>query len=351
MNYSRVLSEIMQSREINVRLIDQLLMPLAARQEKYEKYFLARLKKYSSIIRRLDRGFSDYLMTQYIAFQLFRKDGQGQKYLNHRKAKHISDDERSHVEYLLQYPWSFSFYRYKEELEDSFYTMVDICTGEEFTLYSGGTDELLEIFGKDILFFTLRGYNGDVDETYGVIMYFCSFTNQDILSFAKCIDSSVDEMSDIPALIANDPIPFMMLFAFAQIPKMDAYKDQEILVCRSEIENFFAPQREELEKEFTVEEKSGVYRCSDEKWSEVPHLGALYIDTNKKRLLLDTGTKEAYNALRDHAKLIDIPIAEEPDLAMSTAMVIATEDILKKKCVNEHYAHLFAREQPPEEMQ
>lgn len=350
MDYNRIESKLLHNREINIKLIDERMLPLATKQEKYEKKFPGKLRKYSSVVKRLENRLPLYLMCQYTAFQLFRENGLGEKYLNHRKMKHITADERAHMEKILQHPWHYTFYRLKEEIEDSFYTMVNICTGEEFTLYSEGTAELLDNFGEDILFFTLLGFNGDVHETYSLICYFCGFSDRDILAFTKCIDSSVEEMSDIPAQISKDPIPYMMLFAFAQTPKVNTFQDQEILICSYEIENFLPPAKEELEKEFTVVENSGVLYCFDENWSEVPHFGALYIDMNKKRLLLDAGTKDAYDALKDRAKRIHIPIADEPNLSMSPAMVMAIGDILNKKRTKESYAHLFNSEYRPEDI-
>ncbi len=348
-NYREIIQHCLKHQRISAEVVDEVLLYTVSKQENFEKIFASKLKPYKHVINGMDEGFPRFLMSSFVVYQIFREKGLGKKYLKHRKVKACSEDEINLVKDNLKTPWRFAFFRLEKVLDEPILQMKDICTGESFTLYSNGTTDHIDRLGEDTLFFALIGFNGMCWETYGVISYLPGFIDEDILGFAKRVDSSISHIEDVPSVIAKNVVPFMMLFSLGEIPKVETYHGHSLLFCGSEIENCASITKEQLEPHFIVEESNGVLRAYSDEIEKETEFAVLVYDSIDNRMVLDTGNRKSYELMVTELAKADIIFPMEPDLAVSGSGVMAIVDILQQERLKREYYSSFEENVSPEQ--
>lgn len=256
---------------ISERFVDAFLLYLCAEEEGLDKKFAQKLVKYQHIIKKMPEGWASWLTSQYIAFQLFRRGGLARKYINHPKVLKRSPKEIDYLKFQIGHPWRFVFCSVVRFLRDSFFEMTDVITGEKFLLYSPAVVNLEEEKGIS-MYFLLIGFNGQCWQTYGSVSYFKGLFPFDLHYFAQQISSEPVSWDEIPMLIEEDPLPFMMLWVGADSPLLIHRKD--LLVYNSSayrVEQFASG---EYNSKFFVEKKDGLYKLSLKRWHRFPHVRA-----------------------------------------------------------------------------
>src|SRR5690554_3023610 len=214
-----------KTSRISDRFVDQFLLYLCAKEEGLDKKFARKLVKYKHLIEKMPEGWALWLTSQYIAFQLFRREGLAQKkYINHPKVLKRNAKEIDYLKIQAEHPWRFVFCSVSQFLRDSFYEMTDVITGEKFLLYSP-TVAHLEAQKSVSMYFLLIGFNGECWQTYGSVSYLKGLFPFDLLYFAQQLSSDPVSWDEIPMLIEEDPLPFMMLWIGAESPLVFHKKD------------------------------------------------------------------------------------------------------------------------------
>ena len=160
-----------KTSRISERFVDEFLLYLCAKEEGLDEKFARKLVKYKHLIEKMPNDWDLWLMSQNIAFQLFRRGGLAQKYNSHPKVLKRNAKEIDYLKFQAEHPWRFVFCSVSQFLRDSFFEMTDVITGEEFLLYSPAVANLEE--EKSIsMYFLLIGFNGQCWQAYGSVSYF-----------------------------------------------------------------------------------------------------------------------------------------------------------------------------------
>lgn len=216
-NYQNIKKICEQNSLIAESIVDDFLIDYAARQNNLAREANQQLAKYKHITRKQDPGWIRFLITQYIAHRIFRKDGLIKKYLNHSALKNLTPEERNFLERESTIPWRFSFSMITANPAEDFYEMEDIFSEESFLLYSTGISTFLKA-GNRQLWFNLIGFNGYCWQSFGPINGYRSFEPDDIFFYATELDPSIENELEVIQNIDNNPVPYMMLLSGSEYP-------------------------------------------------------------------------------------------------------------------------------------
>lgn len=331
---------------ISDRLIDRFLLNLCASEEGLEKKFAGMLADYQNVIQKMPEDWPLWLMSQYTVFQIFRKEGLGQKYLNHIQVRRRSVKELDYLKFQIDHPWRFVFCVIEQNPRDCFFEMKDVLTGENFLLYSPGIAETERQEGPMALYFLLIGFNGECWQTYGILNYFKGFQPFDILFFAKQLKPDLVSMKEVPKLIEEDPLPFMMLWVGAKLP-LTFHKDDMIVIISSDLKlEEFDPQR--FDQDFIIKRKSDVYMLSLKRWHGFPHFCKCFYDTEKRVFSLHAMTERGYAKLVEVLNRLGYELSGEPEVRVTLAMASIIEEVLGRKPELNPYEKLFTKKPSPE---
>jgi hypothetical protein len=345
-DFNRMLYNCEKSSTISNRLVDEFLLPLCAREEGLDKKFAGMLANYPKVILKMPENWPLWLTSQYVVFQIFRKDGLAPKYLNHFQVRRRSAKELDYLKFQIEHPWRFVFCSIEQNPKDCFFEMKDILTGENFLLYSPGIAETEKQQGAMSLYFILIGFNGECWQTYGINAYFKGIQPFDILYFAKQFKPDLVLMNEIPVLIDEDPLPFMMLWVGAELP-LSFHKEDMVVIVGSDFkqEEFDAKK---FSQDFIVKQKSYVYMFSLKRWHGFPHFCKCFYDIEKKILSLNAMTNRGYAKLVNVLNQAGYDFSKEPDVRVSMAMVSIIKQVLGREVEPNPYEKLFAEKPSPD---
>lgn len=347
-NYVRIRYYCDKSSAILDKLVDQFLLYLCAAEEGLDQKFDGMLADYAIVIEKMPENWQLWLKSQYIAFQLFRKEGLASKYLNHFRVRRRSDKELDFLKFQIEHPWRFVFCSIEQNPKDCFFEMKDVLTGEVFLLYSPGMADTVEEQGQVSLFFLLIAFNGECWQTYGSISYFKGIQPLDVLYFARQLKPGLVSMGDIPELIEKDPLPFMMLWVGGEYP-FDFYKQDMIVIVSSDFkqEEFDAKI---FNRDFIVKkiEEPPVYMLSLKRWQGMPHFSKCFYDVDRKILSLNAMTDRGYSKLVEALNKLGFEFPEEPENRATPAIISAVEEIFGKEIELNPYEKLFTEESLPD---
>ena len=169
-DYQRMRYACNKTGEILGRVVDEFLLYLCDQEESLADEFAQKLVKYRHIVETMPEGFVSGLVAQYIAFQLFRRGGLAQKYTGHPMVLKRDAREIDFLKFQAVHPWRFVFLYVKEFLSDSFISMTDVLTGEEFCCTARRWQPWKR--KKRFFLFLLIFFNGKCWQTYGPVAYF-----------------------------------------------------------------------------------------------------------------------------------------------------------------------------------
>ena len=189
------------------------------------------------------------------------------------------------------------------------------------------------------LWFNLIMFNGSCWQTFGPVVFFQGFDPDDIFFFATELNPAIETEEDLMADVEENPIPYLMLIHASLGTRIINGKDEFVQVVADHPLEIF--QGEGLRKDFTLEYAKGVYRISNDPWSDPPHFATAYYIENRKTLMLtamtDRGFANLVKKLNGHG--FDIPA--EPDIHVHLPMLTAIKDILGKEQHLDPYEKLF----------
>lgn len=348
MDTKAIITQAKNNSAISSEIVDDILLPLADKIKKYSGSFGMKLKPYTKTLRKMPNGFANFLLSEYIAYQIFRKNGFGSSLLHHRLVLERSEEEIDFLTRTLETPWRFTFFWISAEEGEDLYRAVDLFTGEPFLFFSKGVTDIQGEKGKKLIFFALIGCTDGCWQSYGINSYFVGLREKDILGFTQAMKPAVRSLAEIPAVIAENPVPFMMLFELGESPTT-AHHTEEMLFCLTELPMPTFPSLAELETEFEVKVKNGVYALSlDESWQKFPHSPECYYDSKKKFFQILVGTERVYREYMVHFEKLGMTIPE-PQRTCGTLGMMAITTILEKPFKTGNYGKLFTIPATPEQ--
>lgn len=327
-------------------VVDGFLINYAAKQDKLEREASRILAKYKHITRKQDPGWINFLISQYIAHRIFRKDGLIKKYLNHSALKNLTPEERNYLEREATTPWRFCFSMITANPAQDFYEMEDVFSEESFLLYSPGIKKFLKA-GNRLLWFNLIGFNGYCWQSFGPINGYKSFEPDDIFFYATELDPSLEDEDDVIENIDSNPVPYMMLLSGSEYP-LTFHKDEQIVINQADYE-VESLDLKSLQKHFEIESSGDVYQCSLKKWNEFPHLAQLYYDQNTQTLLLSSMTDKGFFKLIEVLNSIGVNLSEHSGIRLNLTMLTTAGNILQKEIELNEYEKLFTKKSTPTE--
>ncbi len=319
-------------------VVDDFLIYYAAMVEDMENHLNMRLKKFQHFTRDWPASYLNYLKSEFIASRLFREGGLIGKYLNHSALKNLPAEQYAFLQFQHEHPWKFSFAEVVNNPEEEFYEMRDVFSGEEYLLYSPGMKDTLKD-RNPILWFNLIGFNGKCWQTFGLILGFSSFDQDDIFFFGTEINPSITNEIQLMNEVHRDPLPFFMLLDDSTKPLIVS-KGYQIShwVATDEIRDF---STDSLGPAFTIGWNKNVYQLNLKKWCEAPHFATAYYDEKKNSLYRYALTEKGFEMLSSSLNEAGFDLNEEADIHVSINMVTSIEKILKKKLNLNPYDTLF----------
>lgn len=344
-DFNKIRYSCERSSAISNSFVDKFLLYLCAAEEGFDKKFDMMLADYFQIIQKMPEDWPSWLKSQYIAFQLFRQDGLARKYLNHFQVRRRSAKELDYLKFQIEHPWHFVFCFIEENPKDCFFEMRDILTGEKFLLYSPGIADIEEEQGSMGLYFILIGFNGHCWQSYGLNSYFRGIQPFDILYFAKQLQPGLRFADEIPNLIAENPLPFMMLWVGAELPL--TFHKEDLVVMASSHRKLKEIDMEQFSQDFMIKQKPPVYQFSLKEWDGFPHYCKCYFDEERKLLSLNAMTDRGYDRLRKAINKLGYRFPKEPENRVTMAMYLTAKEVLGREIEINPYEKLFTEKPAP----
>lgn len=343
-NLKKIKAHCEQNSEMSREVIDEFLMPYAGQTNRLGREMNQHFDRYRHITKDFP-SFVPMLQAQYLVHGIFKHDGVIRKYLNHADLKSLSVEKRKYLEYQKANPWRFSFAEILKSLENDFYEMLDVFTGEKYLLYSPSIEKTLNDYSYQ-LWFNLIAFNGECYVTYGPVVGYQAFTPDDIFFFATELTDEVETDDDLYRVVEKNPVPFMMLVTGSTLPAIVGNDDHELIIAFSE---FYVPDFPDSfpEDVFDMDEISGVVRLTLAGEEGPPHFATAYYDREGELLHLTSMTLYGYLLLVEAFDNLFFDFEAMPDLLVSIQMKNVTEQILKRDVTLFPYEPLFTGDLNP----
>ena len=340
MNYASLKIHCEESSALSRVVIDNFLIGYAAEKESLSMQMDAQLRKYKKVAREIPDTYINYLKSEFIGHRIFRKNGFISKYLEKPVIKNLPHEQFQYLKFQSEHPWRFSFSEIRSHPAEAFFEMEDVMTGEQYLLYSPGmqaTED--ELHPK--MWFNLIGFNGKCWQTFGLIIPFRNCTVDDLFFFATELNPLIKNEEDLMKFVEEQPFPFFMLLAAANIPAVDA-RGYETLLFQStdRIESFSGADFTET---FMVEWNKNVYRLTSGKWGEFPHFGAAYFNEQRKELVRTAMTEAGFAGLTKELAKYNFYLDPQADIAVTLGMLSVAKKILDKQIDLNPYEKLFKK--------
>lgn len=346
-SYENIQKVCQKASKISKKVIDEFLLYYAADKYKIEAPMLREFAKFKHITNRLDIAWVRMFHSQYIALEIFKRDGLIHKIINHSRIQVMVQEEKEYLEFQAQNPWRFSFGYILNNPEGDFYEMEDAFSGEKYLLYSKGMTDILKEKNRTI-WFNLISFNGECWQSFGPILGFAGIDPMDVFFLATEIDFSIESPDQVPDLISKNPIPFMMLISSMEIPATYTKGDKLMYqLSEFDLDNL---DTSHLQSHFKIQYAHDVYKLEPKNWSKPPHFAAAYYDEKAKLIVLSAMTERGFKALVKTLNKTGYRFENDPYVSVSITGFLATKQILNKTIVLNEYEELFV-EAIPEEKQ
>lgn len=338
-DFEKLAEHCQRHQRISKKVLDNFLMNYIGRKEGMDHKMNLYLQKYRHIIRKMPESFFPSAMGEYIMGKTMAPDGFIHKYMDKVELRSLDKPEREFLEFQASHPWRYCFAHIADHPAKNFFNLQDAFAGDDFLLYSPGTEAYWSGGRKNDLYFLLTGFNGFCHHTYGVIIPMQSFTPDDIYFYGTEVFPEVD--SDVALLqsVYKDPIAYMMLASGMEFPiTMSGENVLRHMVAVDEMEHF---DTEKLKKHFSVQWNKNTYQISHETWSGHPHFAQAYYNEESGELTRYAMTEAGFRELTRGLVKSGLPIGPEADYSVGLGMVVTMQEILKKKIILNEYEALF----------
>jgi hypothetical protein len=344
-DYKKIRKTCVQSSNRFSQVVEDFLFKNVVNHKRFSEEISIRFVPYRHIIKEFQDSWVNLFMMQYFIHAILKKDGLLKKLLNHSAIKQLKPYEHDYLQQLTRDPWRFSFSTITGMPHENFFEMEDIFMGESFLLYSPGITDILHDRGIN-LWLNLIGYNGECWQSYGPIGAYEAFTADDIFFFATELNRNkwIETGEDLMADVESNPIPYMMLISGSTYP-LTVHKNDLIVQVFAEydVDTF---KTKGLDRDFTIEYVSNVYRLALKRWSGNPHFSTAYYDEDRRTLRLYSMTDRGFKTLVNRLNSFGYDLSAEPDIRVTMAMSITTGKILKREIQLNDYDALFTKVQP-----
>lgn len=328
MNNSKEVSETLSS------LMDKVL-PWADVSEKLFKAFKKELYPYQDLAEEMPEGWMQACREQYVAGKVFGNPSSIKKFIRSAQLL-LSRDEKNLVHHFMQNPWFYSVFSVEELVHKNLIKVFDHSKERSLTLISRGVFDLYRS-GKRF-FLSLLFNGGGAYQTYGPINYYQGFDLKDLECFASLSGRYFRQSGDLSLAIALNPVPFYMLYGFAEFP-VSMRRNEKLVLCSHEIEApDFTPQ--EYSESFDIEDKGGLFKLTLKNTGEPEFFSTVYFESKKGLLSIHSMGMKRYRKLmyllgKEHS------FPPEPSWCASMQMVVALEKVLGIKVPSHRYDEHF----------
>ena len=343
-NYKSIAAHCKSNSKLSCKVVDDWLIHYAAEKDKLEKLFKQRLKPYSNSAAKLSESNLGMLISQFMAHCIFKEGGLIKKYLNQSQVKLLRPEEYGFLEYQAVNPWRFCFSVIVDEPAKDFYTMEDVFTAKRFLLYSPGTGVTMRERGQVLLWLNLIAFNGQCWQTFGPVVGYNSFDQDDIFFFATEVSTSTSDERTLLEHMEKDPLPYMMLITGAAFP-MTFHKNEEIVYSLGVHQAVNLPM-EGIEKAFEVEYAQGIYQLTQIGWGEFPYYNTAYYNEKENELLLQSMTDIGFRNLEKAFAKYGIEQYEYAQVRIHPAMLTTVGGILRTDIILNPYEAYFKEDSP-----
>ena len=323
-------------------VVDKFLLYYAAQENKTDKEFEKRLKRFNHVLSKFPTEFVGLIKAQYIAHRVFRQEGLINRYLKHASLKNLNAAQREYLEMTVSNPWRFSFCKIIANPSPDFYEMSDIYRETTYLLYSPSVSKTLAEHPVSV-WFNLIGFNGTCWQTFGPVSFYQSFDADDIFFFATELNDHISSDEELLDDLDNNPVPYMMLSVGSTYPHIRHGDFETIQV--SGVTDTYIRDFHTLKQDFTVFYSTGVYKLVHNEWSKPPHFAEAFYDEDKYILTLQALSEFGYKKVASILKVYDLSIPNEPDIRIHPSMLTSIRQLLKKSMDFNKYGKLF--EQTP----
>lgn len=335
-----------KNRQTSKRLIDDNLIYYAAAEAKLDKKMDQLMKPFRHITKELPDSAVNLFKSEYIAVQVFRKNGLLGKYIKNPEIKALPAEDYQFLQQQLEHPWRLSCAIIKDNPAVDFYNMQDVFTFEKYLLYSPGMSQTLRGMPA-ILWFNLIQFNGQCWQTFGVIQGFQSFSPSDIFFFTAELHPNMQDEQELLRKIEDNPWPFFMLIAGSMRPRVEVAGHE--LIYHSAVEEVAHLPVDKLKKVFVVSWNKGVYELKSDAFSNPPHFARAYFEESTKILHRFAMTAHGFQQLTDELLKNGLEIDPDPLEEVGVSMLNTAEEILKRKIDLIPYEEMFAPTPDPDE--
>lgn len=338
--YQDMLERCQRHSDMTERLVDNYLIYYAAAKAGLDKKMDQLIKPIRHATKMLPSFAVNVFKSEYIAIQLFRKNGLLNRYIKHSEIRAFPAEDYQFLQQQLQHPWRFSYAVIQDSPAPDFYQMLDVFTFEEYLLYSPGMTKTLEDMHKPVkLWCSLINFNGQCWQTYGVIQAFQSFEPNDIYFFATELYPNLGDETALMSKIEGNPWPFFMLTLGSEFPVV--VSDGHEMVFHSATEEVGLLPVEQLKQVFSVRWNKGVYELLPKVLPSSPHFAKAYYEEATQTLHRFAMTTLGFDVLTAELTEKGVAVDPEPFIEVGITMISTTEKILRRKMKLNPYEHLF----------
>lgn len=328
-------------------LVDGFLLDYSDERDDTVRDFTRDLEMYRHITADLPEHWFTHVITQYLGFRLFREKGLARKYRGHPAMRQRSEEELEWLDRQFTEPWHFCFCTILNQPHRDFYMMQDVCSGEIFLMYSPamsrGIDDLQ---GWPALSLVLMNSNDTCRETYGPLLHFKGLFPGDLVFFARQLQSNLRRLEEVPAVINRDPIPFILLSRWGNMPAT-VHKQDFLILHRLDIHNVnIDPVR--MKKNFTLNQRDHVLKYELKRWRRHPHFAGCIYDTRKRLLIARAMTERSWEKLTDALEDAGVKIDSRHLLRGTASVVVMAEQLFGRKFQLTDYDKLFEEAVDPD---
>lgn len=336
----------LHNSQLSASVIDAFLIYYAAEQDKTDREFDGRLKRYKHVLGEFPATYPGMIKSQYIAHRIFRKGGLLNRYLHHAAIKNLPAVQRQFLKDAAGHPWFFCYGKVSTVPGDDFYEMTDLFRGDTYLLHSPAMSGALKE-GPVSIWFNLIGFNGSCWQTFGPVGYFRGLSTDDIFFFATEVNEFIDSDDGLLVDVEQNPVPYMLMMLAAELPFIEQ-QGYETVMLASSTEALISDWHP-FQKDFRIEYASHVFHITHLQWSSPPHFAEAYYDEEEQTLSVYSFTDHGYQALTDLLNEYGLMVQEEPDIRLHIPMHSLIEKLLQKKLEINPYSQLFTTAQPEAE--
>jgi hypothetical protein len=321
--------------------VEDKFFPWADRKEKLYKIYFKELMQHKEVAREMDEDWHILTSNQFAAGKIFGSPTRLTKFLKQNR-QFLTPEEKDIIRFFVDNPWFYSLFSVEKVIEKNFLRIYDYCKNRSFLLFSPGVFRMHRE-GKKI-FLCLLLNSGECYQTYGLINYFQGFNVRDIRCFAGFTSFHFKNTGDLSLAISYNPVPFFLLYRYAEIPVV-VHNNEPVIFCGHslKVDDF---QPENYSTVFNIKEKNGIFKCTTGKNKSSFNFANVYYDSKKRILMLHASGLERYRFLVNKlSKSYDIP--DEPSWHVSALMSAALKDILGVKEPVLQYEKLFTKKPDP----